>query len=67
MKGSHKVNLSWNGATNVDVFRDGLLQTTIANGTFYTDNINNKGGGSYTHKVCDASTGTCSNVTTTVF
>ncbi len=72
MKGNHKVDLSWSGAngTGVDVYRnDGVNVVTITtpNNGFYRDDINNKGGATYTHKVCEAGTGTCSNVTTTVF
>ncbi len=70
VKGNHKVDLSWSGAngSNVDVYRNGILIVPpTGNDGFYTDNIDNKGGATYTHKVCEAGTATCSNVTTTVF
>ncbi len=62
-RGLQKADLAWSGATstNVDVFRDGGKITTTANDGFYTDNINNRGGGSYTYQVCVEDTPTCSN------
>ena len=70
VKGLQKVDLSWSGATstNVDVFRDGAKIATIpANDGAYTDNIDKKGGGTYTYKVCEAGTSTCSNEATVTF
>ncbi len=68
VKGISKVDLSWTGATGVDIYRDGTKVGTNVGGTSYTDNINSKGTGTYTHKVCTTgSTSTCSNTTTTVF
>jgi serine protease len=69
VKGLQKADLSWSGATstNVDVFRNGAKITTTANDGFHTDNINNRGGGSYTYKVCEAGTTTCSNEATITF
>lgn len=63
VKGLQKADLSWTGATtaNVDVYRNGSLIATTANDGFHTDNINNKGGGSYTYKVCEQGTAICSN------
>ena len=43
------------------MFRDGAKISTTANNGAYTDNIGKKGGGSYTYKVCEAGTTTCSN------
>lgn len=63
-RGLQKADLTWGGATstNVDVYRDSNKITTTSNDDFYTDNINNRGGGSYTYQVCEAgSTLTCSN------
>ena len=69
VKGKHKVDLSWSGATvtDVDVLRDGVLIDTTANDGFYTDNIDLKGGAAYTHQICEAGTAICSNVPTTIF
>lgn len=69
VKGRHTVDLSWSGssATNVDVYRNGSIVTTTANDGAYTDNIGAKGGATYTYKVCDAGTTTCSADVTVVF
>jgi three-Cys-motif partner protein len=69
VRGLQKADLSWSGATstNVDVYRNGALITTTANDGFYTDNINNRGSGSYTYMVCEAGTSTCSNEATVTF
>jgi PKD repeat protein len=63
VRGLQKADLEWLDATstNVDVYRDGAIITTTANDGFYTDNIDQRGGGSYTYKVCEAGTTTCSN------
>jgi hypothetical protein len=68
-RGLQKADLEWSGATstNVDVYRDGALLTTTANDGFYTDNIDQRGGGSYTYQVCEAGTSTCSNEATVTF
>ncbi len=70
VKGAQKADLIWSGATStsVDVYRNGGTPiTTTANDGAYTDNITNKGGGSYTYKVCELGTATCSNEVTVVF
>ncbi|HWC12905.1 MAG TPA: S8 family serine peptidase, partial [Acidimicrobiales bacterium] len=69
VKGVQKADLSWSGTTasDVDVYRNGAKITTTANDGAYTDDINNKGGGSYTYKLCEAGTSTCSNETTVTF
>jgi subtilisin family serine protease len=70
VKGNQKADLKWSGATstNVDVYRDGSKLTTTANDGFHTDNIDRKGGGSYTYKLCEAgSTTACSNEVTVTF
>ena len=69
VKGVQHADLTWSGATatSVDVYRDGSKLTTTANDGTYTDTINRKGGGSYTYKVCEAGTSTCSNEATVVF
>ena len=62
VRGLQKADLEWSGATsaNVDVYRDGALIATTANDGFYTDNIDQRGGGSYTYQVCEAGTSICS-------
>ena len=69
VKGVKFVDLTWSGATSttVDVFRDGAKITTMANDGAYTDNTGEKGGGSYTYKVCEAGTAVCSANVTIVF
>jgi hypothetical protein len=68
VKGVHHADLTWSGAPgSVDIFRNGINITTTANNA-YTDNIGNRGGNaSYTYKVCEASTATCSNEVTINF
>ena len=69
VRGLQKADLDWSGATStdVDVYRDGALIATTANDGFYTDNIDQRGGGSYTYQVCEAGTTTCSNEATVSF
>jgi len=69
VKGLQKADLEWNGATsaNVDIYRDGTLIVTTANGGSFTDDINNRGGGSYMYQVCEGETSTCSNEATVTF
>jgi subtilisin family serine protease len=69
VKGVSHVDLSWNGAKSefVDVRRNGAVTTTTANDGSYTDKLATKGGGSYTYKVCEAATTTCSPEVTVTF
>lgn len=69
VKGVIYVDLSWSGATstNIDIFRNGVKITTTANDSAYTDNTGAKGARSYTYKVCEAGTSTCSPDRTIVF
>jgi subtilisin family serine protease len=70
VKGYNTVDLSWSGAsTNVDIYRDGALRVTNSpNDGSHTDALNVKGGGtSYTYKVCNTGTQTCSNNITVNF
>jgi len=64
-----RVDLSWAGATtaNVDVYRNGALLTTTANDGSHTDKTGLKAGRSYTYKVCNAGTATCSPEVTVSF
>jgi hypothetical protein len=62
-RGTQHADLSWSGAssTNVDILRDGNIVATIANDGAYTDITGQKGGGSATYQLCEASTSICSN------
>lgn len=62
VRGSASVDLSWTGAssTSVDVFRNGSKVTTTPNDGAYTDSLG-KISGTFTYKVCEAGTTTCSN------
>jgi len=63
------VDLSWIGgaSADVDVYRNGAVVATTANDGSYTDNTGNKGRATYTYKVCEAGTQTCSNEVTVRF
>jgi PKD repeat protein len=68
-KGIPKVDLTWSGATgtNVDVFRNGVKVTTTANDGAHTDTLAKGSAGTFTYKVCQAGTSTCSNDASVVF
>ena len=68
-QGIQNADLTWSGATstNVDIYRNGVIITTTANDGVHRDNINRRGGGSYTYKVCEAGTSICSNEATVTF
>ena len=68
-KGRHRVDLSWSGATavNIDVYRDGNLITTTANAGEHTDNTGNRGKATYIYEVCDEGTTNCSNESIVIF
>jgi titin len=74
VKGKHHVGLSWTSSSDVDIYRNGDLLELVPPGivigssdSSYDDNIGAKGGAAYEHQVCVAGTGTCSNVTTSIF
>ena len=69
VKGLQKADLDWSNAssTDVDVKRDGSVIATTPNDDSYTDNIDQRGGGSYTYQICEAGTETCSNEATVTF
>jgi hypothetical protein len=69
VRGLKKADLEWSEApTNVDIYRDGVvIAPNEANDGFYTDNIDQRGGGSYTYRVCEAGTDTCSNEAVVAF
>jgi len=56
------VDLNWEGATtsNVDIYRNGDLRTTTANDGTHTD-VDKKLKDTFTYKVCEPDTTTCSN------
>ncbi len=66
--GLQKVDLSWNGPSGVsfDVYRDGTKIATVL-ATSYTDNVNQRGSGTYTYRVCTLATSTCSNDASVTF
>ena len=69
VKGVQTADLSWSGlsATTIDIYRGSTKLSTSANDGSETDNINKKGAGSYTYKVCAAGTSTCTNTASVTF
>jgi hypothetical protein len=69
VRGRHTVDLSWTGATssNVDIYRNGVLIVTTLNDRFYTDSPAGRGPATYTYRVCNAGSQTCSNQATVTF
>jgi hypothetical protein len=69
VKGVHTADLTWSDvtATSVDVYRNNAKVATKPNNGAMTDDIGQKGKGSYTYKVCAAGTATCSNVESVSF
>jgi hypothetical protein len=67
VKGLERVDLSWSGPTGAsfDVYRNGRNVATILASSF-TDNLNTKGAGSFSYKVC-VGTSLCSNTATVSF
>jgi PKD repeat protein/glucose/arabinose dehydrogenase len=67
VKGVHHADLLWSGADGpVEVYRNNALVATVG-GASHTDNTGQKGSGSYTYKVCEAGTSTCSDEVTVQF
>jgi hypothetical protein len=67
VKGVHRADLTWSGtASPVDIYRNGTVIFTAGNNS-YTDVIGTRGSASYTYKVCEAGTTTCSNEVTINF
>ena len=58
-----RVDLTWSGssATSVDVYRNNTRITTTANDGVHTDSLQKNSSGTFTYKVCNAGTQTCSN------
>jgi hypothetical protein len=63
-----KVDLAWSGPSgrSFDVYRNGTRMATVE-ATAYTDNINKRGSGGYSYKVCAAQASVCSNEATVTF
>jgi hypothetical protein len=69
VKGVQNADLAWSGASSaqVDVRRNGAAVAITANDGAHTDNIGQKGSGTYDYQVCEAGTATCSNVVRVTF
>jgi hypothetical protein len=69
VRGQQTADLSWSGATSstVDIYRNNAFIANTPNDRFYTDSIGGRGHATYTYKVCEAGTGTCSNQATVQF
>jgi hypothetical protein len=69
VRGRQTADLSWTGATSstVDIYRNNAFIANTPNDGFYTDSIGGRGHPTYTYKVCEAGTGTCSNQATVKF
>jgi outer membrane protein assembly factor BamB len=67
--GINTSRLTWRGATspNIDVNRDGVVIATTPNDGSYDDSTGTTGQASFTYKVCEAGTQTCSNEATVRF
>jgi hypothetical protein len=63
VNGRRRADLSWTGATSnrVDVYRNGALIAITRNDGFYTDRIGGPPPGTFTYRVCNRGTNTCSN------
>jgi hypothetical protein len=69
VKGLDKATLNWSGisTTAADVYRNGSKIASLSNTGSMTDNINRKGSGTYSYKVCNAGSSTCSATVSVVF
>jgi hypothetical protein len=67
--GRRTVDLTWGGATGgtVDVYRNNAFLVNTQNDNGYTDTINGAGHGTFTYRVCNTGTQTCSNNATVNF
>jgi subtilisin family serine protease len=68
VKGRIIIDLSWSGATSatVDIYRNGdVIAPGITDSGAHSDHTDQRGGGTFTHKICEAGTEICSNVTST--
>jgi subtilisin family serine protease len=70
VRGVAYADLGWSPSgtsTNVDVYRNGSKLTTTANDGAYTDTLGRGASGTFTYKVCEAGTSTCSNDASVTF
>lgn len=69
VRGLHKADLEWSttSASQVEVYRDGSLVATVPNDGFHTDNIDQRGSGTYTYQICEEGSDVCSNEATVSF
>jgi M6 family metalloprotease-like protein len=69
VKGIQHADLAWSGAVgvSVDIRRGTNVIASPANSGAYTDNIETKGGGTYSYQVCNAGTEVCSDRVEVVF
>ncbi len=69
VRGVKHADLTWSGAdgTDVEIYRDGTLIATTTNDGSYTDNSGQRGGGSFTYKVCEIGGSVCSNQVTVTY
>lgn len=69
VKGIRHADLTWSGATSIDVvvWRNGAVVATTGNDGLHTDLIGGKGAGTFTYKVCEAGTTSCSPEVTVSF
>ena len=63
VRGINTVRLNWSGvdSPHVDVYRDGVVIATTPNTGSYSDSTGTTGQATFTYKVCEAGTQTCSN------
>ena len=68
-KSARYVNLTWRGdaALQLDVYRNGVKVAATANDGAYTDAVGGRGAGTFTYKLCEAGTSSCSNQATATF
>jgi hypothetical protein len=69
LKNQPRVDLTWDGAAtaSVDVYRNGARVTTTPNDGAWSDSLGRKARGTYSYKVCEAGSTTCSNTASIVF
>ncbi|MCL5050320.1 MAG: S8 family serine peptidase [Firmicutes bacterium] len=69
VRGRVSVDLTWSGAnsSSVTIFRNGSSVATVANNGSYTDNTGINGSGSFTYKICEAGTSTCSDEISVIY
>jgi CubicO group peptidase (beta-lactamase class C family) len=68
-KGYAYVDLGWSGATGptVDLYRNNARLAMVPNSGNYTDATGRKGAATFSYRVCEAGTSTCSNTVTVRF